>query len=78
MIIDNLKKWCFCFFFHRKHRCYPEVWKVELGSWHCAKCHPCGEDLETVLKMADNLLSKSVDLDSDIQRAVSENFWDLL
>lgn len=42
-ILYEIKKWCYCSIFHKYHRCYPEVWKVEMGSWHCSLCHPCNE-----------------------------------
>jgi hypothetical protein len=41
-----MKKQLWCRFFHKDDRCYPEVWGRGLdGPWHCARCHPCGEDL---------------------------------
>jgi len=53
-----LRKWLWCSWHHRKHRCYPTVWGPaearEMGiryrpnTWHCAKCHPCGEWLDKI------------------------------
>lgn len=42
LLLEDLWRNLFCRFFHRRHRCYPEVWK-EVSDWHCAECHPCGE-----------------------------------
>jgi len=44
------KKWTICWWKHKEDRCYPEVWKEELGYWHCHKCDPCGEQLEEWLR----------------------------
>ena len=50
----NIKKYCYCKFFHKRWLCYPEVWDRGLkGPWHCSKCHPCGEGLEKILKIAE-------------------------
>ena len=47
----NIKKYCYCNFFHDKYKCFPEVWDRGLkGPWHCSKCHPCGEELKKVFK----------------------------
>jgi len=47
--LEDLKQWFWCAFFHRRERCYPEVWGRGLaGPWHCAKCRPCGEVLDIV------------------------------
>ena len=44
-------KWLVCWLFHRKHRCYPEVWGRGLdGPWHCEKCHPCSEAIDRLLE----------------------------
>lgn len=54
-----IKKYCYCRFVHRNHLCYPEVWDRGLdGPWHCSKCHPCGEMLDELLKMAENMKKK--------------------
>lgn len=55
ILLAFLWKWCFCFLFHRKHRCWPTVWGPEQAKemgiefnpnyWHCEKCHPCSEGL---------------------------------
>lgn len=47
------KKWLWCFWAHRDHRCYPTVWgeadaeamgiPYRPDAWHCRKCHPCNE-----------------------------------
>ena len=50
-----LKKNLWCRFFHRKHRCYPEVWKVDIGNWHCDKCSPCSEWIDKLEKQLDTL-----------------------
>ena len=39
------RKWFWCFFWHRKDRCYPEVWKRNSSYWHCSRCRPCEEGL---------------------------------
>ncbi len=45
-----LWKWLYCSWMHRRDKCYPQVPKGEPGaSWHCAKCHPCGEGFDLVL-----------------------------
>jgi hypothetical protein len=46
-------KWSWCSWVHKKDRCYPTVWGLEIAKemgipyrpnfWHCTKCHPCGE-----------------------------------
>ena len=41
-----MKKRLFCQFFHNPYRCYPDVGGLGLdGHWHCAKCHPCWEEI---------------------------------
>jgi len=56
-ILYNIKQYLFCSVFHKKYRCYPEVWKEKSG-WHCKKCHPCSEAIEklpeTLEKMKNN------------------------
>jgi len=48
--MEFLWKWLFCSIFHRKNRCFPEVWGRGLrGPWHCSRCHPCGEELKDLL-----------------------------
>jgi hypothetical protein len=52
-------KWSWCSWKH-KTRCYPTVWEPESAkkmgipyrpnAWHCHKCHPCGEELDKLLK----------------------------
>jgi len=39
-----LYKWLFCAWLHKKNRCSPSNPK----SWHCTKCHPCGEEFDLV------------------------------
>ncbi len=51
-ILYNIKKYCYCKFVHKNCRCYP---KNPKGNWHCSKCHPCGEMLDELLKMAENM-----------------------
>ena len=54
-LLHNIKKYCYCRFFHKKHLCYPEVWDKGLkGSWHCRKCHPCGEVFDKLLSEINN------------------------
>jgi len=49
LIIEKLKKYFWCAYFHREHRCYPEVWGRGLaGPWHCSKCHECGEAFDVI------------------------------
>jgi hypothetical protein len=55
---EILKQYLWCSWKHRKDRCYPEVWKVEKGNWHCAKCHPCSEGMIEALKMVEKLQNK--------------------
>jgi hypothetical protein len=40
-----IRKWLMCSWLHWQHRCYPEVWKEHSRVWHCARCHPCSEEL---------------------------------
>ena len=50
-LIYNIKKYCYCFLFHKKHLCYPDVsGKGAKGEWHCRKCHPCGDVFDLLLK----------------------------
>ena len=52
----NIKKYCYCKFFHKNYLCYPEVWDRGLkGPWHCSECHPCGEGLEKLFKIAETM-----------------------
>ena len=49
--MNNIKKHLYCRFFHKKHRCYPDVSGKGLkGVWHCRKCYPCGDVFEKLLK----------------------------
>lgn len=42
-----LKTRLICSWKHDQHKCYPEVWGRGLeGPWHCAECHPCGEEFD--------------------------------
>lgn len=42
-----IKKHIFCRFFHRRRRCYPEVWGRGLdGPWHCMICVSCNAALD--------------------------------
>lgn len=43
-----LKKWLWCSWRHRKHRCRPRIGVDDYHPnwWHCAKCWPCGEEIE--------------------------------
>jgi len=48
-----------CRWAHRRELCYPEVWDRGLdGPWHCAKCHPCGEELDRLIAMVDEDVNK--------------------
>jgi hypothetical protein len=43
-IIVPIGQYLFCSWAHYRDRCYPQVGGRGInGSWHCAKCHPCGE-----------------------------------
>ena len=58
-IFYNIKKYFYCKFFHRKYRCYPEVWnRGTRGPWHCSKCHPCSEGLDNAMKQLGIELTK--------------------
>lgn len=49
--LEQLWKYLYCSWAHRDYRCYPEVWGRGLdGPWHCTICHPCGEELDRLLK----------------------------
>lgn len=39
-----MKKWLICSWLHFRRRCYPR----DRRYWHCAKCHPCNEDLKAL------------------------------
>lgn len=44
---ELVKEKFWCQNFHRHDRCYPGVWmKYPWNNWHCARCHPCGEELD--------------------------------
>ena len=47
-----MKKWLWCWWKHRKDRCSFEVWKPanERSRWHCARCHPCGEEIDRLIQ----------------------------
>ena len=55
-----LRKWVWCSWRHYYHRCYPTVWGPEQAAeidqpytpnyWHCARCHPCNEWVQQVIK----------------------------
>lgn len=49
-MIQWLGKWLVCSWLHRDDRCYPEVWVKDSTVWHCMRCHPCGEELDRLLK----------------------------
>jgi len=38
-IFYNIKKYLWCSWIHRYHKCYPQDEKY----WHCDYCHPCWE-----------------------------------
>lgn len=58
-LLYNIKKYCYCKFFHTKYLCYPEVWDKGLeGPWHCSECHPCGEMLDNLFKLAEEIKMK--------------------
>ena len=44
----QIKKWLWCSWIHRRHKCHNEVWKENSTQWHCDKCHPCGEELDAM------------------------------
>lgn len=47
----ELRKQVWCRFVHQRHRCHPEVWDRGLdGPWHCRLCHPCGEELDALMR----------------------------
>lgn len=48
--IYSLSQWLYCSWAHKKHRCYPEVNKINPTAWHCEKCHPCGEGVDEFLE----------------------------
>lgn len=66
------KKWLFCYFFHRRHRCYPEVWGRGLnGPWHCKKCHPCGEIFDRLEEIIlERLCKNGINNDTDYETAI--------
>lgn len=55
-MLNFIKKWLWCSWMHRKHRCYPTVWDEEGAKsmdipykpnmWHCTKCTPCSRDFK--------------------------------
>ena len=65
LVFPLAKKWLWCSWRHRAHHCHPTVWGPELARqlgvdyypdyWHCAKCHPCGEDLD---RLIDSILDE--------------------
>lgn len=48
-----LWKWLYCSWRHHRDKCYSRVDIPEgepgANSWHCAKCHPCGEGFDLIL-----------------------------
>ena len=46
----NIKKYCYCKYFHKNDICHP---KDPKGNWHCSKCHPCGEIFDILIKIAE-------------------------
>lgn len=48
------KKHVYCRFFHRRRRCYPEVWDRGInGPWHCDKCVSCGAALDYLVELLE-------------------------
>ena len=58
----------FCWLFHRKHRCYPEVWKVERGNWHCEKCHPCTEGFVELGLMTQDVYDEGIAWEKELAK----------
>ena len=50
-IVCFLSQWLICSWYHKKHRCYPEVWDRGLdGPWHCHLCYPCGDGITELVR----------------------------
>jgi hypothetical protein len=47
--MQKLEHHFWCAFFHHRDRCYPGVDKpYPWNTWHCARCHSCGEAIDWV------------------------------
>lgn len=63
-VMNYLRKWLGCSWRHRKDRCYTEVWGRGLdGPWHCARCHPCSEEIDILLKKGEKLSYRKGDIE---------------
>lgn len=68
--IVKVHKYLICIWLHRKHRCYPEVWKENSTFWHCAKCYPCGKDWDRMERKLLKLLRKEQNLKAVVEKEI--------
>lgn len=71
-----IKKNFYCRFIHWRHRCYPEVDGRGLeGPWHCTRCHPCGEEIDALLKSTISPNNSMVNAREEIIEFFKDTDW---
>jgi len=55
-LFRNIKKYGYCSWSHKEHRCYP---RDPNGYWHCTKCHPCMEIFDIIKKQIEKEKKRS-------------------